>query len=1310
MMRKRLLSFLLAIVMVVLAVPAMALPAIAAESGSSSGAVLYSTSFSSDPASENFPTLDLPSADAEGATEFTYGGYDFGGITTGSNADNIITWNGNWVMGSLGVNWDPTITDPKAEGAAPTVDYTNFNPYDDVCRPTDSAYAISHNGNTWQSNSSNMGSGFWLQANHYCMAGGPVFSSESDKNTRTVTAYYGTASLRYTAEYSGIINIGLIANVAYTNTGTDLVVYKNGVEIYRVLNENMVGNSGTPIAGNDCGSITNVTVAKGDAIDFVSLADPYYDYDSYAAADYSSFVYDESKRGYCDFDFTIDYTAITTSPHDTSFSFGGENWPDTTYVHGAINEESYPVYGTATYKNNWEVACMSPSAWNNAYYPATGQKVVSANDHYIVADTGVWMGGNKGAGIYTTNGRVIVAVTYAKVTADADRPNSDPRNVTSLDANLTIRYTAEYAGTATVSVEALTFLNDYNGYFAILHNGERVGDFYPAGEEFSYADGTGWYLANTDATAADFGDIELSLFAGDTIDFVFRGNEYYDYQNFDGVADGTVAEGYKYDGVFAYGAGKRIAQGYDFKVAYDAGYQIQLADSWIRSTDIHYHSTNYNSTDLYFYRWYTADGTALAPDQTAVSMDETCYAMVNPALKTLAGITDDMTLYEAFEKYRTFLKSAAKIQYSGDWTMGEISTSGNYNQILYFGFFSQSNPYMLKTTGTGVKTVRTFDNQYWLSEAKWDESFTSYYNAAFQGTVLNNTTAPADGDVLIKDIKKIFWSTDLYASGTQGNGMAKAPTTVADAAAGKSGGAYTDPFWVRPASQTRAGAYAYKAPKAGTLSLTINEMALQENATFQWALLVNGVEVVAKNELTATALTDTASVVATMNEMIAAQNVTVNAGDLVQIAFYRNTSNGAPRVNLYATGRITPTTGTTASLTIKDSYSLNLYVVPMDETSTFEAGVIINGVKIPGEKQEDGSYKVVAQEKINVSDLTGSSSNNATGDMPGVSVTYTAYELGDSYNVTEEKTITTGALLQTYIDTGDTKTAALAKAIQALAISSAASIKGSAAGCVVDANTKLYLKGTNQITGVALAELRTALGLEADTPIYTKSGSTYTQVADTYKYTNYDSGNNEIYLATLQYNLTGKMPVYNNYVVYTLNDDGETYTAHNYPFTPDASATEVVNVGYAEGVDPTDASQYGYKIVGANVNLGDKISLIVVANANGTNSMYDLKSHTVKVTVGGQVLDVAASEFKTVDIDGTLYMASIVDVPVSMYDSDLALSIVDADGVAVSAEMTYSIKAFCVRMAKPFNNYSSNEYIIRSLFALGKAAKAYAPN
>ncbi len=329
-MRKRLLSLFLAVVMILLAVPTLAIVSLAAEAGTEEP--VYSTTFSSDPSSKNYPILALPTEIPEDdpntskvdESKLHHGGYYYGGIGN-LNADgslagaacarNVVTWQGNWEVGAIKVNWAST----SATKVAPTVDATVFTPYTDITRQSNTEIGITHENAVWDAQSATKGAGWWLTTS-YGTTAGLSYKDNPDKsltgnNCRVTTAYLAACSIRYTAEHAGLVSIDLTFSSFNSVNGVDLVVLHNGVEVYRVLNEDMTRSAtayGT--AKDEEGDVISLLVAEGDAIDFVTLGDPYYDYTNCLYEEgKSSFVYNESKRGFRDIAFTVNYSEIYPS-------------------------------------------------------------------------------------------------------------------------------------------------------------------------------------------------------------------------------------------------------------------------------------------------------------------------------------------------------------------------------------------------------------------------------------------------------------------------------------------------------------------------------------------------------------------------------------------------------------------------------------------------------------------------------------------------------------------------------------------------------------------------------------------------------------------------------------------------------------------------------------------------------------------------------------------------------------------------------------------------------------------------------------
>ncbi len=288
-MKNTALSLLLCICMLLSLVPMMAIAAFAEEAETVNPAT--STNFSFDAENPNFPTINLPApTEATVPAQAALGKYDFSGLPTNVFQNGTVTYNGNWSVGSLAVNYD-TATGALSFGTA-------FNPYTGLTRASANELALTDNTGTWRSEANPSGGGLWLAGMTTVMTAPVNYDSVTPNNTRNSVSYLATSSIRYTAQYTGTISIDVTVGFQCDN-GVDLVILHNGVEVGRVEND------GTVIGkGNDFGTVVvELDVLQFDTIDFVSAGDPKYTYDVVG----ESFDYQKTKRGYRDFDFTINY-------------------------------------------------------------------------------------------------------------------------------------------------------------------------------------------------------------------------------------------------------------------------------------------------------------------------------------------------------------------------------------------------------------------------------------------------------------------------------------------------------------------------------------------------------------------------------------------------------------------------------------------------------------------------------------------------------------------------------------------------------------------------------------------------------------------------------------------------------------------------------------------------------------------------------------------------------------------------------------------------------------------------------------------
>ena len=235
--------------------------------------------------------------------------------------------------------------------------------------------------------------------------------------------------------------------------------------------------------------------------------------------------------------------------------------------------------------------------------------------------------------------------------------------ITPKAKNTTVRYVAEYTGTATVSVTELYFAlrvvegitdREPNHVFAIFRNGTMV---WPEGG--SYTDITGWYnptVADADVSG-DIKDLTLSLHAGDALDFVFA-----------------------YDRAKVTGESVRGAYNFDATVVYTSITE-ELFDSI---------KTVY-ANDVMF--WQDTR---------------------SPLFYINAEGESDFASPEAYGEY---LEKFMTVRYDGNWSLGVmLGNTGKYEPLARRMFFASKN----------IETVTKWDTAWGVTESFFQQELASY--------------------------------------------------------------------------------------------------------------------------------------------------------------------------------------------------------------------------------------------------------------------------------------------------------------------------------------------------------------------------------------------------------------------------------------------------------------------------------------------------------------------------------------------------------------------------------------------------------
>ncbi len=237
--------------------------------------------------------------------------------------------------------------------------------------------------------------------------------------------------------------------------------------------------------------------------------------------------------------------------------------------------------------------------------------------------------------------------------------------ITPKAKNTTVRYVAEYTGTATVSVKSLCFdwrevegITDRepNHAFAIFQNGTMV---WPT-EGGSYTnDLTGWYdptVAKADVSG-DIEDVTLSLHAGDALDFVFA----YDREK---VTGESVRGAYNFDATVEYTSITEELSG---------------------------------------------------PIETVYADDVMFWQDTrSPLFYINAEGESDFASPEAYGEY---LEKFMTVRYDGNWSLGVmLGNTGKYEPLARRMFFASKN----------IQTVTSWDTQWGVTESYFQTQLASY--------------------------------------------------------------------------------------------------------------------------------------------------------------------------------------------------------------------------------------------------------------------------------------------------------------------------------------------------------------------------------------------------------------------------------------------------------------------------------------------------------------------------------------------------------------------------------------------------------
>ncbi len=570
-------------------------------------------------------------------------------------------------------------------------------------------------------------------------------------------------------------------------------------------------------------------------------------------------------------------------------------------------------------------------------------------------------------------------------------------NITKYQATPSIRYTAPYAGKATIEVAGRV---RYGGadyiYAVLLVNGEVKYSYNSAVAESVYT-----------------GSVEIDLNVGDVVDMVVVAdtNAY--------MASGNSNSALRWS-MFV----NKLAVTYTEVNNTATALYNQSYNDWSIGTS-RFNSDNKGNI---LFTWYNKDGKVLSAGET---LDDACYAVISPEAKTALGINDNTTWAEAYAKFKNHMKSANPstsirpgMYHGAEDAFYEFGYAG--------GFYNGTNLLLLKDgkIGTLVASAAQYANYRLLfSEFEFDNlnlksDVDKCLTDTSNGTLATDESKVGDLRVYYSDAKAITFTNatnvggNAYAVGEAASNTAVATTWSLRPGYGGAANAYFN---------TRgAAALAYTAEYDGKLIIKLNDMIANGNA-FSWNIRVNGVYLFDSFQLSGT----TDAEIALINEKLATLNTTVNAGDTVLFLFARtyagttlggttvsaNQGTGAkPNVSM---GTLATTTlqKVDASLTLSSSYDVNLYIT---NNNALQSAPTVNGITT--QKQENGSYKAVLESGIGVTEFSGN----------GKSIDYTIVAQDQGHTLTMTGSVNTSKLLQTYQNHSDVMIANLATDLRAV--------------------------------------------------------------------------------------------------------------------------------------------------------------------------------------------------------------------------------------------------------------------------------------
>ena len=178
-------------------------------------------------------------------------------------------------------------------------------------------------------------------------------------------------------------------------------------------------------------------------------------------------------------------------------------------------------YVGVTYQGGWQIGYKNTKNLQSSFTPY--DRLYKANSTSMILSCGTGWWSNYG-GMYITS-------SSANLMFSGMNYSSDYTQITAHNADATIRYTAEYAGTVEIDIAELVMYAEKTGYFDIYYNGSLLVEPFLSDANSCYKIGSaGSYIIGSGANVASKinGGNTLTVEnvkVGDTFDFVSRGND-----------------------------------------------------------------------------------------------------------------------------------------------------------------------------------------------------------------------------------------------------------------------------------------------------------------------------------------------------------------------------------------------------------------------------------------------------------------------------------------------------------------------------------------------------------------------------------------------------------------------------------------------------------------------------------------------------------------------------------------------------------------------------------------------------------------